>query len=145
MSAFRSTHNLPIAYAEPDGVERGQEGQRQHRADGGPADQHISHGSPEHGMREWNKGQHCGQRGQDDGARLLDGGNSMADAARTSIQLSENFSISTRVKISVNSVKAIKAQSASALNQIPAQPRIMSQGDKPGSIPVIATDTSQSR
>ena len=39
---------IPIAHAEPDGVERGKEGKRQHRANGSASDQHISHGSPEH-------------------------------------------------------------------------------------------------
>ncbi len=33
-----------IAHAEPDGVERGKEGERQHRADGSASDQRISHG-----------------------------------------------------------------------------------------------------
>src|SRR5437867_11209695 len=69
-------HMLPfdMAHAEPDGVERGKEGERQHRADGRASDQHISHRSPKHGMCEWNKCQHCGQRGQDDWSRPLDGG-----------------------------------------------------------------------
>src|ERR1043166_4825861 len=44
----RSMLMRPRPHAEPDGVERGQEGKRQHRANGSASDQHISHGSPEH-------------------------------------------------------------------------------------------------
>src|SRR5947207_7328278 len=50
-------------HAIPDGIERGKEGERQHRADGCASDQHIGHRSPEHGMRERNERQHGGQRG----------------------------------------------------------------------------------
>ena len=37
-----TTNGIPIAHAKPDGVERGKEGKRQHRANGGASDQHIS-------------------------------------------------------------------------------------------------------
>jgi len=46
--AMVMTNNIHMAHAEPDGVERGEEGKRQHRANGSASDQHISHGSPEH-------------------------------------------------------------------------------------------------
>src|ERR1700745_331457 len=68
-----TTNGILIAHAEPDGVERGKEGKRQNRANGSASDQHISHGSPEYRMSERNKCQHCGQCGQDDWSRPLDG------------------------------------------------------------------------
>src|SRR5207245_8951275 len=46
--AMVTTNGIHMAHAEPDGVERGKESKRQHRADGSASDQHISHGSPEH-------------------------------------------------------------------------------------------------
>src|SRR2546421_7357005 len=61
-------------HAIPDGVECGKECKRQHRSNGSAADQHIGHRSPENGMCERNECEHRGQRGQDDGARPLDGG-----------------------------------------------------------------------
>src|SRR5207247_6925605 len=72
--AMVTTNGIDIAHAEPDGVERGKEGKRQYRANGSASDQDISHGSPEHGMRERNKCEDCGQCGQNDWSRPLDGG-----------------------------------------------------------------------
>src|ERR1044072_5273255 len=54
LSAMVTTNGIHIAHAEPDRVERGKEGKRQHRANGSASDQHVGHGSPEHGMRERN-------------------------------------------------------------------------------------------
>src|SRR5439155_10156957 len=69
-----TTNGIYVAHTEPSRVERGKEGKCQHRANGRASDQHISHGSPKHGMRERNECQHCGQRGKDDWSRPLAGG-----------------------------------------------------------------------
>src|SRR5437667_10947137 len=48
-------------HAIPDGIERGKEGKRQYRPNGRASDQHRSHKSPEHGVRERDKCKHRGQ------------------------------------------------------------------------------------
>jgi hypothetical protein len=59
--------------AIPNRIQRGQEQEDERGSRGGPADQRVGEGSPEHRLRQGDKRQHRGERRQDNGTRALDG------------------------------------------------------------------------
>lgn len=61
----------PAFDPEPDGIERRQEEQRQHRAGSGATDQCACHGSPKYGGRERDERQNGRERRQEDGSCAL--------------------------------------------------------------------------